>query len=324
MKEPLIAYNAEDVLVPDLGSGRNPRGQIVAANEDRFSSKFYSEPLTAYTVGWRDPENLQALLDAAFPSVQVGRMFEFKKATNAEAFVTEVDDSRAIGAAFKKVQYSGETALGKTLNRGLTISVDHDEEVGDGWREMYVARLLQRLTRNELKRALAIVAANVTNANKTWGSSANPDADMRAMLVASADASGVYPNVILIGETARNLRLDSYEAQNTPYAGVAAGMDDGRLASKLGVDRIIQIKARYQSSATAKTALLGSYVQAFIAIPGASKDDASNFKRFTTPTASGPYRVYVTEHEKSTDITVECYSAVICTSTLGVRQLTIS
>ena len=324
MKQSLIASNAEDSLLPDIGTGRNPRGQIVAANDDRFGAAYYSEPLTAYTVGWRDPENLQAILDAAFPAVSVGRFFEYKAAKNTEAFLTETDDSRAIGASFKKVIYSGDTALGKTVNRGLTVTVDHDEVVGDGWREMYVGRLLQRLTRNELKRALAVVTANVTNAGKTWSSSTNPDGDLRAMLKLGADDAGVYANTILMGEGARNLRLDAYELQNTPYAGQAAAMDNARLASKLGVDRIVDIKARYQSTATAKAALLGAYVQSFIAMPGATKDDPSNFKRFTTPTASGPYRVYVVEHEKTTDITVECYSNVICTSTLGVRQLTIS
>lgn len=322
--KPFIALNDTETLQPDVGPGANPRGVIVAANEGRFTSKYYSEPLTAYTTGWKDPENLESILEAAFPSIIVGRRFEFKSATNAEAFLSETDDQRAIGGSFKKVAYTGSSVNEKTVNKGLTITVDHDEEVGDGWREQYVATLLQRLLRNELRRGLALVAANVTNANKTWGSSANPDGDMRTMLKAGADVTGIYPNVILLGEAARNLRLDSYEVQNTPYAGVAAALDDARLASKLGVDKIINIKARYQSTASAKAVLLGSYVQAYYAAPGAMKDDPSNFKRFVTPTTGGKFRVYVTEHEKTTDISVEHYSNIVCTSTLGIRQLTIS
>ena len=36
--------------------GFQEAGMICAANETRFNASTYSEPLTAFTVGWRDSE----------------------------------------------------------------------------------------------------------------------------------------------------------------------------------------------------------------------------------------------------------------------------
>ncbi|MEK9752265.1 MAG: hypothetical protein VW338_03510, partial [Rhodospirillaceae bacterium] len=212
-------------ILNDEGTGRNPSGRVCASNESRFQSTFFSEPLTAYCVGWRDPENLDQLVQDLFPEVQVGRRFEFKKATNAEAFLSELeDDHRAIGSAFKQVEFTGTTVNEKTHNKGLTIRVDHDDEVGDDWRERYTQMLLQRLMRNELRRGLALVDAAGTNQAKTWNSSANPDGDVRNALSLSADGAGVRANTVVYGEGAWDKRLDVYEAQDTPFAGRAAGM----------------------------------------------------------------------------------------------------
>lgn len=81
------------IVAPSLptDTGRNPSQVVCAANEARFTAATYSEPLTAFTVGWRDPENLQALLDFLSPPVPAGRRFEFKRHDNAEAFFSESD-----------------------------------------------------------------------------------------------------------------------------------------------------------------------------------------------------------------------------------------
>ena len=128
--------------------------KIISANENRFTAGNYSEALTAFTVGWRDPENIAELLDFIAPPVPVGRRFEFKRSDNAQAFYSENDDVRAVGAEFKRVRYDGESINEKTLNKGLTIRVDHDEVAGDDWQERYVQMLMQRLLRNELRRAI--------------------------------------------------------------------------------------------------------------------------------------------------------------------------
>lgn len=321
----LAAYNGGP-LSRDAGPNANPAGVICAANESRFTSAHFSEPLTAFSVGWRDPEGLDALLQELFPEVEVGRRFEFKSGTNSEYFLSEtVDDIRAIGAAFKRVEVTGSSVDSKTLNKGLTTRVDHDDVVGDGWRESRVDMLMQRLLRNDLRRGVAIIDAAATNANKTWSSgSPNPDGDVRAMLKAGADTAGIRGNLVVFGEAAADLRLDAYEAANTPYAGRAASMTPEEQARKYMVDRVQTVKARYQSSASAKTGVVGSLVYSYYARQGMDKDEPANVKRFFTPTVSGRFRVYVQEYEKFTDISVEHYSNIIATSTLGVRKLTIS
>lgn len=69
--------------------------EIISANENRFSAGNYSEALTAFTVGWVDPENTAKILDFIAPPIPVGRRFEFKKSDNAQAFYSESDDVRA-------------------------------------------------------------------------------------------------------------------------------------------------------------------------------------------------------------------------------------
>lgn len=299
-------------------------GIIYAANEARFTSQNYSEPLTQYTVGWKDPENLDALLDALAPSVPVGRRFEFKKADNAQAFLSETDDVRAIGSSFKRVEYSGSSVNEKTLNKGLTIRLDKDDMLDDMEEERSVGRLMSRLSRNELRRALSLIDAASTNAAKTWGSTANPDGDIRAALKLGADASGIRPNVVAFAEGAADLRLDVYEAQNTPYAGRAASMTPMELAAKYMVDLVQIVKARYQSAASTKSGVQTALtVLLYLAYQGAGKDDPSNVKRFVTPVGTR-YRVFRKESDKFIDLSVEHYSNTVITSTLGIRKLTVS
>lgn len=306
--------------------GNLESGVIYAANEARFSSANFSQPLTAYSVGWTDPDKLDVLLEQLAPSVEVSRRFEFKSATNAEAFLSETDDIRAIGSAFKRVEYTGSSVNEKTINKGLTIRIDHDDTVGDGWREQAVSRLMSRLLRNEVRRATALLTAAATNANKTWSSGTpNPDGDLRDALKLGADSSGIWPNTVAMAETAIYFRASAYEAANTPYAGVAAAMSFEQLAKKLMVDTVIPVKARYQSTLTAKAAVqTAGTIMMYFAKPGLGKDDPSNIKRFVTPASAGRFGVYVVEHEKFTDISVEHYSNSVITSTLGIRQITVS
>lgn len=328
MKSNIAQLAADPSFAPlgiDQGTGRNAPGLICAVNEARFTSANYSEPLTAYTVGWKDPEDLQALIDRLFPSIEVARRFEFKKADNAEAFLSEADDIRAIGSPFKRVEYKGSTVNEKTINKGLTVRIDHDDVVGDGWREQTVARLLQRLLRNDLRRGLALVDAGATNTARIFSATTNPDGFIRADLKAAADVSGIRPNVVVLGEAAADLRLDAYEAaaNTSSYAGRAAAMTSADLARKLMVDLVEIVKARYQSSASAKAVLVLSVVYSYFAAQGLSKDDPSNVKRFVTPTDAGKSKVYVEEHSKFTDISVEHYSNIVVTSSgASIRKIT--
>ena len=300
--------------------------EIISANENRFSAGNYSEALTAFTVGWVDPENTAKILDFIAPPIPVGRRFEFKKSDNAQAFYSESDDVRAIGAEFKRVSYAGESVNEKTINKGLTIRVDHDEVSGDDWQERYVQMLMQRLLRNELRRAvkaLETIAAS-DNSAKSWNAGANPDADIRNMLMLAADQSGVRPNRLLFGESAWDLRMTSLESQNSAVAFKGAAMEKDELAGKFMLDGCEVLSSRYQSAPATKSKILADAVFAFFAQNTISKDEPSNLKRFYTPTEEGgAFRVYCDEHAKYTDITVEHYSSIVATSALGVRKLTV-
>lgn len=312
-----------------LDNGNPAPGQICLANEARFTSAFYSEALTGYAVGWREPNQIEATLDFLFPPVQVGRRFEFKKADNSEAFLSEADDARAIGADFKRIDYRGSSVMDKTLNKGLTVRVDLDQAGGmPNWREVYTSRLLQRLLRNELRRGIAAVAAAATNTAKTWDTTAgkDPDQDVLTDLIAAVDDSGVRPNRLLFGDVAWNKRLIAHRAQSNSGGYASAGLTPAELAGFLGVDGVMVSRERYQSSATAKSKAVPDIVLEFFALDGVTPDDASNTKRFWSAVeGGGKYRVYEQQiGAKLVDLTVEHYSNVIVTSTVGLRKLTIS
>ena len=299
---------------------------ITAANENRFNAGNYSEALTAFTVGWTDPDNIAQILDFIAPPVPVGRRFEFKRSENAQAFYSENDDVRTVGSEFKRVRYEGESVNEKTLNKGLTIRVDRDEVAGDDWQERYVQTLMQRLLRNELRRAVsALDAISQALAPANWSGSTNPDADIRAMLMSAADESGIRPNRLLLGESAWDVRMTCLEAQNSAVAFKGAAMAKSELAGKFLLDACEVLSSRYQSAPSQKTQILGKSVYAFYAQSSISKDEPSNLKRFFTPMDEGSaFRVYSEEHAKYTDITVEHYSSIVATSDLGVRKFTIT
>src|SRR4051812_2564186 len=320
-------FAPEERLAQDNGSLQP--GQLCLANESRFNTAFFSEPLTTYAVGWRDPSNVEAMLDFIAPPVQVGRRFEYKSAVNAESFLSEADDYRAIGSEFKKVEYKGTTVNAKTDNRGLTIRVDLDA-VGEmpNWRELYTARLLQRLLRNELRRATTALLNNATNTAKTWDSTVgkDPDQDILTEMLAAVDDSGVRPNRILFGDVAWNKRLIAHRAQASAGGYASAGLTPEELAGFLGVEGVKISRERYQAIATAKSKVVPDNVVMFYGADGVSTEDPTHVKRFWSAVeGGGKYRVYEQQvNSKIIDLTVEHYCASLPTATVGVRKLSIS
>lgn len=310
-------------LLGDQGSA-NHIGEIYLANEARFTSATFSQPLTTFSVGWTDKENILASLQFIAPEVVVGRRFEFKKSTNAEEFLSETDDVRAIGSPFKRVEYAGATVNEKTINKGLTIRIDKDEMV-DGDEERAVMRLKTRLFRNDLRRAVAILLAiDASGTAKTWGGSGKPDGDVMAAIIAAGDSAGVNPNRLLYGLTAWQLRYSSYEAQATAGAFAALGQTADQVAQKLGLSGGRVSQERFQSTATTKSKVVGSFAVVFFGEDGVGKDDPSSMKRFVTPVGPEGVRVYRDEKDKFVDITVEHYSNLIGTSSVGTAKLNIS
>ncbi len=327
--ENIVIENTRFAPGLERDNGQIQPGQVCLANESRFNSAFFSEPLTAYAAGWRDPNNIEALLDFVASPVQVGRRFEYKKADNAEAFLSEADDLRSIGADFKRVEYKGATVNGKTENRGLTVRVDLDG-AGDipNWRELYTARLLQRLLRNEFRRGMDALLASATNTAKTWDTTAgkDPDHDILAELIASVDAMGLRSNRVLFSDAAWHKRIVAHRSQSTAGGYASAGLTTEELAGFLGVEAVRISRDRYQSSGSGKSKIVPDVVLVFYGQDGATAEDPTHAKRFWSAVeGGGKYRVYEQQvNSKMVDLTVEHYSNVLLTSTMGLRKLTIS
>jgi hypothetical protein len=322
------AFDPSERLSNDAGPGAGRPGDIMLANEGRFESSHFSEPLTAFSVGWLDKSDIKATLDRIAPEVTVARRFEYKKAANAESFLSETDDVRAIGADFKRVEVTGTSVNEKTLNKGLTMSIDHDEMLGDNWQERYTTWLMQRLFRNELRRSIAVLSAASANTNVTWDVTAgkDPDFDLLGQIEASGDVRGIDANLALFGSTSWRKRSMSHRAQNSAGGFASASLTPAQLAELLGLDDVIVSKERYQSSASAKSQIVANKVIIYYAMQGITKDDPSDIKRFVSPTeGGGNVRVYVQEvNAKRTDITVEHYSQISTPANLGEKQLTVS
>lgn len=344
VKNPRFAGDGYDlpILGPDPGQGYKG-GQVFFANDTRFTESYYSEPLTNYLVGWRDPEDIEATLNHVAPRVPTGRRVEYKAAVNAEEFLSEVnDDIRAIGADFKQVTYTGTDVTSKTLNRGLTLIVDLDQLPAGvpNWQNARAAKLQRRLYRNSLRRAVTAIDNAAVNTPLTWAPApvnpgivpVNPDQDIRNDLTAAADVTGIRPNRIIYGEAAFNARMAAYGAQNNPagYIGYQpGGSGEAAVAAALMVDRVKISKERYQSAAAAKTQILGLKAYAFYANDGVDIEDPSNIKRFVSQFSAeqggGFVRVYIQQlSSKLVAITVEHYELTVITYTGGIRKYTIT
>lgn len=302
-------------------------GTIALANESRLVSSQYNEPLTRFSVGYRDPENLLAAVDYIAPPVAVGRRFDWKKSTSDQDFLTEQDDERAIGSGFKRVEYTGAEQQGKTRNRGLMYVLDVDEDGGATSEEDIVAMLQQRIIRNKYRRAMTALNAISAGSGAIFSAATAPDELMRAALATAQLETGIYPNRGLIGLGAWNLRSAAMAANDK--AGAIAGLikKPAEVAGDLFLDDLRVDRSTYQSAANTKSRIVNQSFYGFAARDGLMKDDPSNLKQFYTPVGGGRFRVYRRAFgpgEKFVEIIVEHYELIVATSTLGVARLNIT
>lgn len=316
-------------VVDDHGDDSISNGQVFLANEARFTSRSFSEHLTNYAVNWSERENIEATLDFLFPPVRVNRRFDWKKGVNAEAFLSETDDVRAIGGDFKFVEYTQGSVDSKTINKGLGIKLDWDEigEDAEGTIQMYTGSLLNRLMRSELRRGVTTVLAAANNNAKTWNGTAGEDPDMDVMnfLKTGRGKSGVRPNRVLYGDGAYTARQKSLRAQVNAGGFGNAGFTMEQLRGFLQVDDVRVSRELYQSGAAAKTDVMGNLLVCLYAQNNLTKDDASHTKRFWTPCrGGGKYAVYRRDYDKFVTIVCEHYSRCVVTDSTGLEKGTIT
>ena len=115
-----------------------------------------------------------------------------------------VDDERAIGSDFKRVEYTATDVTDKTLNKGLTYIADLDNVSGPNWQNEKIGKLLRRLFRNEYRRGLTAINTAATNSAVTWMS---PPARIRTRTSRPTSSPpprppGIRPDRVLYGDTA--------------------------------------------------------------------------------------------------------------------------
>ena len=306
-----------------------PGGMVMAANDANFDGQFLSEPLSEYLVDFQDDEGLDTLLESAFPSVPVGRAFQYLTHDSVEAFQAALnnEDIREIGGEFAQVKLTGTRVDGRTDNKGLCMMLDNDQGGEDpAVQQRAVANLRNRLLRSELIRGEALLEANDTPASKNWKTAgSDPDGDLMSAIDLSGDARGINPNIALYGGGAWVKR----------YLGLGVDANSGKFASRsltaaqvaqlMGLDNVLVSNYRYQSAAATKSKVIGDKVYTYYAKKGAMTNDPSNIKRFVTAVPGGGLmRVYIQPHLKRTMVAVEHYSRIALTSSLGIRQLVVS
>lgn len=329
------------IPLPEYSSGVGSGQMFGLTNEAQLTENTFVETLSTFATGYKDPEDNQALVNYLAPDVQVGRIFEFKQHNNAQEFLTETDDVRAINSEFKRIEYSGTTQFQNTLNKGLGFRYDLDYVTNNGvsktsyledpsvFQERIVAKILRRLWRNEARRAILLAIASAINTNKTWSSGTpNPLADLRAARNATSygasTSSGIMANRLLWALDAWTIQQGAFEGQNNPLGYANAARTPQQIAETLLMSRGMVTKSVFQSAANAKSLLASGIILLFLANDGVDTEDPTNLKRFWSPTDSGPTRVYVYNHGKFTDVFVELYSRIVAVSTLGMQMLTIS
>ena len=301
------------------------------ANEAHFNKDYYSAELTQFANTSQGTEDIEKALNFAAPTVLVARRFEYRKIANDDTFYSENDDVRAVGAGFKQIDFNGETVQAKTFNKGLTIRVDTDDITGGDWEARYVYALKSRLCRNEYRRAIKAFVETIKAAQKknkkqlfepeAWsGEKAQPDSDLTKVIEASHSEYGFAPNRLLFSEGAWYLRQRCYASQNNAGAHIAAELSRTALAGKLLVEDVQLIKQLHLGLQSKE--LTGDEIFAFYAQNGILKDEPSAIKRFITPFEDGHlFHVYVEQHTKYNDITVEHYSNIVVTSATNILQI---
>lgn len=312
----------DTILAADNGSLRP--GVIASANAARYDTANLSTPLTAYAVGFMNTLKVRDELNFIAPVVPTARRFSFRKIGENQAFISEDDDIRAVNAKFKTVEFTGEEIDSKTINKGLAVVIDEDDrQISD---EQTVAYLLRRLFTNEQRRAISVLDSIDSSAAVVWNpaSPTNAISDLRNMVDASHLASGIYPNRMILGSQANTYLFSVLQAKDGPVANVT---NLKQVTEHLMLEEARMISNVYATKKGTgnKTAILGNVIYCYYAADGLTPEDPSAIKRFVSPTsAGGDYAVYIEKSTKFTTITVEHYSRVIATGSLGVQKRTVT
>jgi hypothetical protein len=301
------------------------------ANDANFDSSHLNTGLTEFAAGVTDRSDLQTLLDTIAPSVPVGRQFNYHVHNEQAEFLDDSEDDadiRSMGSEFATVAATGKRTLGETHNKGLTVLLDNDQGGSNPViQQRWVSSLTNRLLRTEIMRTRILLesAANTTAVN--WAlAGASPDVDIAAAALRSGNARGTDPTICVIGGGAELIRTQAYgnvdRAQGLPM--LLLSMQQRQ--DLYGVESVVRVRSRRAGKAAKNKGLvMQNEVYVYNVAKDATTQDASNIKRFVSPTDQGGFvAVYVEPILKRTRISVEHYSSIALTSPLGIERLNVT
>ena len=310
-------------------------GDIVAVNAASAFASSLAQDISGYLAGLPSTDESD-LLDLIAPPVMTADFFQFTKADDL-AYLTEADDSdiRAVGANFKRIQFSGTTVTDGTVQKGLTQRVDHrtipmiNGSWVAGWENNVAAGLKNRLIRAEKVRALSVIDAAANNTNVNWTTTpatANPDGDIRKAAERTRLATGLTATNLMIGSTAQQTRQDAYEAGARTNQANHGDYTPQQIANYAQCRTgFIETGIKQSKKGATKVVTLGNVAYVYNAEKSPMVQDPSNIKRCWSPTLNGGmWMVFVQENAAWTDITVFHQSKVIIPISVGIEKLTIS
>lgn len=308
-------------------------GQIYVANDSRFTSATFNQPLTNFAVGGWNQVGLDAELRAYVGApVQVSRRFNYKVWTNADYHKSETsDDLRAIGAEFKEVRRSNSEVNTQVANRGLVMVLDKDE-LAEGviTEQMAVSYLTERLKLNQIRRASALLIAAANNTGRAWyttGTPLDPDLNIQTALNAYQTATGIDANTVIFGRFAWTGRLTMLRSLTSAggFAGSAI-TSEAELASYLNIDQVYRANAVYQSATATKTVVGTAIVLAHYKSNSGMREDPSNIKYFWAPTTGGGQvsAFRYEEGSKKIVVGVEHNELLAITYSSGIQTITVT
>lgn len=346
-----LAFNG-GTLTAHVNQGPDPKAlgfdniERLARNDAVFSTHDNGLAVNDMAAGDRLRAPLQALVQSAAtnddlaseveflaPSVDVTGQdgyFSYTDRTGGINTMTSLADlRRAINGSPKLIDGNGTevAAFCESFALGSEIDEDRSGDVQLAMRER-IAEIMDLISLYRLQKALTALTAIATNSAHTWGSSANPDGDLRGKIITAHTASGYRPTRAYFDQTAWSLRQGAYEAQATAGAFQGTLRNESSLASYLGLEAIKVSRALAKDSGGTIASVFSSKVLLFRNMASASRRDTSIAKTFWCADNGQRFRVHQRQvSEKVWRVAVTFRELTLITGSVTgnpVRQLTIS
>ena len=324
------AHGAQDIYVPtatDPVFGGDPQAAI---NADYATADRQRQPLQVYATSAAANDDLNPEIAFLSPEVPVSPYFAYQDYSGGINTMTSLASlERAINGGLQTIDGKGVEVAGLCKSYGLASEIDEDR-FDDVQAEMQnrVRQIMDLIALNRLQIRLAAFVAIAANTAKTWGSSANPDADIRAAIISAHTGSGFRPTRVYLDETAQSLRQGAFESQATAGAFAGAMRSPQQLAGYLGISGVQVSNALARDSAGTLASVFASKVLLFRSFPGASRTDTSIMKTFVTNDNGQRFRVHQRQvNEKVWRVAVTYRETTLVTGPVTgdpVRTLTIS